>query len=88
VPSDGRWISAEDVAERRRVVFLGARLKRKLFSGMPAVGETVRINGVRFTVIGTMDMKFSDSCYFNCDDESASFHIALRRIFGMRATPA
>ncbi len=71
VPSDGRWISPEDVAERRRVVFLGARLKKKLFSGMPAVGETVRINGVRFIVIGIMDMKFSDSCYFNCDDESA-----------------
>ena len=71
VPSEGRWISAEDIAERRRVVFLGARLKKKLFSGTPAVGESVRINGVRFTVIGTMDMKFSDSCYFNCDDESA-----------------
>ncbi len=71
VPSEGRWISPEDVAEHRRVVFLGARLKKKLFSGMPALGETVRISGVRFTVIGLMDMKFSDSCYFNCDDESA-----------------
>jgi putative ABC transport system permease protein len=71
VPSEGRWISPEDIEERRRVVFLGARLKKKLFSGKPAVGETVRINGVRFTVIGTMDMKFADSCYFNCDDESA-----------------
>ena len=71
VPSEGRWISPEDIAERRRVVFLGARLKKKLFSGMPAVGETLRIDGVRFMVIGTMDMKFSDSCYFNCDDESA-----------------
>jgi putative ABC transport system permease protein len=71
VPTEGRWISADDIAERRRVVFLGARLKKKLFSGTPAVGETVRIDGVRFTVIGTMDMKFSDSCYFNCDDESA-----------------
>src|SRR6266849_7747877 len=71
VPSEGRWISAEDIADRRRVVFLGARLKKKLFSGTPAVGETVRINGVPFTVIGSMDMKFSDSCYFNCDDESA-----------------
>src|SRR5271169_6821170 len=71
VPTEGRWITAEDIAERRRVVFLGARLKKKLFSGTPAVGEAVRINGVRFTVIGTMDMKFSDSCYFNCDDDSA-----------------
>ena len=70
VPSEGRWISPEDIAERRRVAFLGARIKKKLFSGTPAVGETVRINGVRFTVIGTMDMKFADSCYFNCDDES------------------
>src|SRR6266403_1208217 len=36
VPSDGRWISAEDVAERRRVVFLGSELRKKLFSGEPA----------------------------------------------------
>ncbi|HLK04477.1 MAG TPA: ABC transporter permease [Candidatus Acidoferrum sp.] len=71
VPSDGRWISPEDIAERRRVIFLGARLRKKLFSGEPALGETVRIKGIPFTVIGSMDMKFSDSCYFNCDDESA-----------------
>jgi putative ABC transport system permease protein len=71
IPSDGRWISPEDVAERRRVVFLGSELRKKLFSGEPAVGEMVRIKGVPFTVIGSMDRKFSDSCYFNCDDESA-----------------
>jgi len=71
VPNDGRWISAEDVAERRRVVFLGSELRKKLFSGEPVLGEMVRIKGVRFTVIGSMDRKFSDSCYFNCDDESA-----------------
>jgi putative ABC transport system permease protein len=70
-PTDGRWISPEDVAERRRVVFLGSELRKKLFSGEPALGEMVRIKGVPFTVIGSMDRKFSDSCYFNCDDESA-----------------
>lgn len=71
VPSEGRWISAEDVQERRRVTFLGGRLKEKLFGGMPAVGETVRINNVRFTVIGVMDRKLNFSCYFTCDDECA-----------------
>jgi putative ABC transport system permease protein len=70
VPSAGRWISPEDVLERRRVVFLGARLREKLFSGQPAVGETVRISGTRFTVVGTMDRKISDSNYFTSDDES------------------
>jgi putative ABC transport system permease protein len=71
IPMDGRWISSEDIAERRRVVFLGARLRKKLFSGEPAVGEPVRIEGVKFTVIGSMDTKFSDSNYFTSDDESA-----------------
>jgi putative ABC transport system permease protein len=70
VPSAGRWISPEDMLERRRVVFLGARLREKLFSGQPAVGETVRISGTRFTVIGTMERKIQDSNYFTSDDES------------------
>src|SRR5713226_3097946 len=71
VPLEGRWISPEDIAERRRVVFLGALLRKNLFSGTPAIGETARINGVRFLVIGSMDTKFSDSNYFTSDDESA-----------------
>jgi putative ABC transport system permease protein len=71
VPSRGRWISPEDVLERRRVVFLGNSLRQKLFSGRPAVGEMVRISGVRFTVIGVMDLKIQDSNYFTSDDESA-----------------
>jgi putative ABC transport system permease protein len=71
VPIEGRWISPEDIAERRRVAFLGALLRKKLFSGTPAIGETVRINGVKFAVIGSMATKFSDSNYFTSDDESA-----------------
>jgi putative ABC transport system permease protein len=71
VPIEGRWITPEDIAERRRVAFLGALLRKKLFSGTPAVGEMVRINGVPFSVIGSMDTKFSDSNYFTSDDESA-----------------
>jgi len=69
-PEEGRWISPEDQLERRRVVFLGGLLRRRLFSGRPAVGETVHIQGVRFTVIGTMDRKLQMSNYFTSDDES------------------
>ncbi len=71
VPDDGRWISDEDFFERRRVVVLGGRLREQLFSGRPAVDETVIINGVRFTVIGTMGRKLQFSNYFTSDDESA-----------------
>ena len=71
VPSQGRWLSAEDELERRRVVFIGYRLREKLFSGRPAIGETVHISGVRFTVIGTMEIKIQDSNYFSPDDQCA-----------------
>src|ERR1700685_2816143 len=70
VPAQGRWINASDELERRRVVFLGARVREQLFGGRPAVGETVTIGGVRFTVIGTMDRKIQLSNYFSSDDES------------------
>jgi putative ABC transport system permease protein len=71
VPSEGRWIDATDEIERRRVVFLGGRLREQLFSGRPAVGETVAVGGVRFTVIGVMQRKIQMSNYFSSDDESA-----------------
>ena len=71
VPREGRWITAADIVDRRRVVFLGERLYHKLFKGRPALGEDVRISGVRFTVIGVMDRKMQMSNYFTSDDESA-----------------
>jgi putative ABC transport system permease protein len=71
VPSEGRWIDATDQIDRRRVIFLGGRLREQLFSGRPAVGETVTVGGVRFTVIGVMQRKIQMSNYFSSDDESA-----------------
>lgn len=71
VADEGRWISPEDFLERRRVVFLGSRLEKKLFAGRPAIGETVKIAGVRFTVVGTMAAKLQMSNYFTPDDDCA-----------------
>jgi len=70
VPSEGRWLNASDEIERRRVCFLGGRIREQLFSGRPAVGETVSIAGVRFTVVGVMARKIQLSNYFSSDDES------------------
>jgi putative ABC transport system permease protein len=70
VPSEGRWLNSSDELERRRVCFLGGRVREQLFSGRPAVGETVLIGGVRFTVVGVMARKIQLSNYFGSDDES------------------
>ena len=48
----GRFLNHEDVENHRRVAFLGYEVARRLFSNIPAVGETIRINGVSFEVIG------------------------------------
>jgi putative ABC transport system permease protein len=71
VPAEGRWLDATDELDRRRVIFLGGRIKEQLFSGRPAVGETITVAGVRFTVIGVMARKIQLSNYFSSDDESA-----------------
>src|SRR5215467_15176248 len=57
VPSEGRWLNSSDELERRRVCFLGGRIREQLFSGRPAVGEFVTIGGVRFEVVGVMERK-------------------------------
>src|SRR5438067_10089013 len=68
VPSEGRWLNAEDELERRRVIFLGGKLKEDLFSGRPAVGETVLVAAVRSTVIAVIARKIQLSNYFSSDD--------------------
>jgi putative ABC transport system permease protein len=71
VPSEGRWLNAEDELERRRVIFLGGKLKEDLFSGRPAVGETILVQGVQFQVVGVMARKIQLSNYFSSDDDSS-----------------
>src|SRR2546430_12577457 len=70
VPAEGRWISAGDLLERRRVAFIGGRIREKLFSGRPAGGGTGLIKGGRLTVLRTMDRKIQLSNYFFSHDES------------------
>ena len=66
-PGWGRFINAEDLAQRRRVAFLGREVHRKLFGSRPAVGQTVRIANVPFEVIGILDDKVQLSSYFSPD---------------------
>ncbi|MCI0490555.1 MAG: ABC transporter permease [Blastocatellia bacterium] len=63
----GRFINSEDIEKRRRVVFLGYDVARKLFSNSPALGETLRIAGMSFEVIGVMPNKVQMSSYYSPD---------------------
>jgi putative ABC transport system permease protein len=67
----GRFLSDEDVLHRRRVAVIGATLKTEMFSGRPAVGSEVKINGVRFAVIGVLKKKTQITNYNAPDDMTA-----------------
>jgi putative ABC transport system permease protein len=53
--AEGRFFDADDLADRRRVVVLGAKSGSLLFPGRPMIGETITINDTSFTVIGRVD---------------------------------
>ena len=69
--SGGRYVNALDVDRRRRVVFLGDKLKTDLFGESDAVGKTVMIDNVPFLVIGVMEPKAQDSSYSGRDKDKA-----------------
>jgi putative ABC transport system permease protein len=70
-PEFGRFINAEDVEKERRVIFLGSEIAKKLFGNSPAVGETIRLKGLAFEVIGVLTAKVSFSNYYSPDKYSA-----------------
>jgi len=50
--SEGRFVNDADNMQHGLYAVLGSEARDKLFSGMPAVGQTIRIDGVTFEVIG------------------------------------
>ena len=67
----GRYINDVDVDRRRRVIFLGDKLKQDLFHDEDAVGKTVMIDNTPFLVIGVMQEKAQDSSYSGRDKDKA-----------------
>ena len=68
-PGGGRFLSAEDLHLRRRVAFIGSEVNRKLFGQANAIGQSIRIGGMSFEVIGVMKDKAQLSNYFRSDKE-------------------
>ena len=55
--SSGRFFTAEDVTNKKKVVVLGSTLATELFGKMDPTGQTLLISNTRVTVIGVMATK-------------------------------
>ncbi|MDH3745573.1 MAG: ABC transporter permease [Acidobacteriota bacterium] len=67
----GRFIDPFDMRNKRRVVFLGNEVAEQLFGTGDPVGQTLRLHGSPFTVIGVLKKKTQDSSYRFRDKDMA-----------------
>ena len=79
----GRFFNQEEVNQRARVVVLGSNAKTKLFSGQYAVGDTVRIDGLTFEVVGVMRPKMQEG---NNDDINTQVYIPYTTMGDLKDT--
>jgi len=78
-----RFLNEIDVESKRRVIFLGAKIKEALFGTGEAVGKTILVNAVPFLVVGIMQDKMQNSMYNGPDVEKAAIpYTTYLAIFG------
>jgi putative ABC transport system permease protein len=65
----GRFINNLDIKQKKRVAFLGDAAKRRLFDDEDAIGKTIYIQSVPFTVIGVMQHKAQMGSYQGSDED-------------------
>ena len=67
--SEGRLITDDDEREGRRVLVLGSKAYRQLFPGQPAIGATVLVKSVPYSVVGVLEEKKQNSNYSGPDND-------------------
>jgi putative ABC transport system permease protein len=67
-PSNGEFISEEDVSFAARVCLIGQTVKKNLFGDADPIGQTIRIKAVPFTVKGELKRKGISSAGRDRDD--------------------
>jgi putative ABC transport system permease protein len=81
----GRYFEESDFVEHRRVLIFGPNAAKKVFGGLPAVGEQVIVNGLLFDVIGELRLKIQDSSNNGPDNENVFIpYETLRDIMDVR----
>ncbi|HZQ21123.1 MAG TPA: ABC transporter permease [Terriglobales bacterium] len=58
---EGRWLDEADNLSHSYNVVLGSEAKDKLFSGMDALGQSIRVNGVTFQVVGVLKARMQEA---------------------------
>jgi len=65
---EGSFFTEKDLLQKERICILGFTVYENLFGDQPALGKTIKINGINFTVKGILEPK-GQMAMFNQDDQ-------------------
>ncbi|MGA8153390.1 MAG: ABC transporter permease [Terriglobales bacterium] len=67
--AEGSAFSEADDFTHSRVAFIGADVKKKLFSGQNAIGQSIRVGGISYQIVGVLKHVINNS------DENLNGHV-------------
>ncbi|HEX2948797.1 MAG TPA: ABC transporter permease [Armatimonadota bacterium] len=80
---DGRMFTAEEVRGCRKVAVIGPTTAETLFGTSSPVGQYIRVQGIRFEIIGLMKTKGAQGGFMDPDDQlTIPATTAMRRVIG------
>jgi putative ABC transport system permease protein len=78
----GRFFNRAEDQQRAHVCVIGSEAKTKLFSGGWAIGESIRLNGELFTIVGVLHSKMQE----NEDDVNRQIYIPFNTMSDIKDT--
>ncbi|MGD0831546.1 MAG: ABC transporter permease [Terracidiphilus sp.] len=82
-PDQGRFFNEAEDQQRAHVCVLASEAKIKLFSGSWALGETIRLNGELFTVVGVLKPKMQEG---DEDDINREIYVPFNTMSDLKDT--
>jgi putative ABC transport system permease protein len=79
----GRFFNGADDQQRAHVCVIGSEAKTKLYSGEWAIGETIRLNGVIYTIIGVLSPKMQEG---DNDDRNRQIYVPFNTMSDLKDT--
>ncbi|HUB00036.1 MAG TPA: ABC transporter permease [Terracidiphilus sp.] len=80
---EGRFFNGAEDQQRAHVCVIGSEAKAKLFSGEWPIGETIRLDGVIFTVVGVMTPKMQEG---DDDDRNRQIYVPFNTMSDLADT--
>jgi putative ABC transport system permease protein len=79
----GRFFNGAEDQQRAHVCVIGSEAKTKLFSGGWALGETIRLNGEIFTIVGVIVPKMQEG---DNDDRNRQIYVPFNTMSDLKDT--